>query len=133
MEVERAEHVRRVAEVERAGDDPLRGLVGEHSGPRDGAEPEPLVRARRERALGDRDGRQAVGCGADPDVDRPWRGLAHLARAQSMQSSAQGSASSRSSPIGFPQFVQTPYVPSSIRPSAASIAPSSCVSLSVSV
>src|SRR2546422_10623607 len=54
-------------------------------------------------------------------------------RLQSMQSVAQGRASSRSTAIGSPQFVQTPYVPSSMRFNAASISARTCSEFSSSV
>ena len=69
-------------------------------------------------------GVERVGRRADADVGAgaPARSRrAPASRLQSMQSDAHGYASSRSSAISPPQFAHIPYVPSSIRSSAASI------------
>jgi len=47
-----------------------------------------------------------------------------------MQREAQGFASSRARGISSPQLEHVPYVPSSIRPSAASISEMTCSALS---
>ena len=133
---ERPEHLHLVVERELRRDDVLRQLVGGDRGDGDRAEREPLGRAGRERALDRRERRERVGRGSDADVDRARvvdSVTALASRWQSMQSVAHGIASSRSSAIGFPQFAQVPYVPSSIRASAASICSSTCSECSSSV
>ena len=73
----------------------------------------------------------------DADVSRPrleaFGQRRSWSRWQSMQSVAHGSASRRSSGICFPQLVHLPYVPFSIRVSAASISASTCSEFSSSV
>ena len=111
-------------------DDVLRQLVGDDRRERDRRERQPLCAASRanERLARRRPAR------ARPSPSRHERRAAasgsltlpRLCRLQSMQSDAQGCASSRSRGISLPQLAQVPYVPSSMRFSAASISASTC-------
>ena len=98
--VERADDVRLLAERERARDDVLRHLVGDERRERDGGEREPLRRPSPSVS------RAATETGSRPSADEPTRTSATPCRASrhpcsrrrwsSMQSVAQGRASSRS-------------------------------------
>src|SRR5439155_15813760 len=79
------EHVVLAVERELARDDVLRQLVGVEGGERDRPQRDPLMRTRRERALGSGDRSEAVGRRPHPYVPRHraasyWRGLAQLLR-----------------------------------------------------
>ena len=75
------------------------------------SEPDPLLRARVQRAASARHGGQRVRRRADADVDVTRRRLAQprsSKRLQSMQCVAHGIAASRSSAIGLPQLRHVP-------------------------
>ena len=104
---ERADHVQRPRRA-RAATRRSASSAGRRRSPRTTTAPRPahwLGRAASERSA-DRDGRQRVRARADADVERPRGGLRHprsSLRLQSMHCVVHGSASSRSSPIGWPQ------------------------------
>ena len=109
---ERPDDVHRLVERERARDDVLRHLVGDHRGDARPSRGPPTATAPAASE------RSATESGVSPSVDEPTRtsrSLLRLAqparRWSSMQSRAHGSARSRSSPIGLPQTSQVPYVP----------------------
>ena len=68
---ERPDHVLRLVERERARDDVLRHLVGDHRGHRDRREPGPLPGAGAERALRHRHRLQPVRASSRPDSRSP--------------------------------------------------------------
>src|SRR5512132_1504937 len=112
-------------EREVARDDVLRQLVARERCQSDRQEADPLLRPRVERATRPCNGRQRVGRRADTDVEVTGRRLAQprsSSRLQSMHCVAHGIAASRSSEIGFPPLTHVPYVPSSMRARAPSIA-----------
>ena len=133
---ERADHVDRLSEGERRGDDRLRRLVGGHRRTGHCQEPDPLPQPRGKRPPGAPLGDHAVRRRPDPDL-RLGSSIGRYPRSsfrlQSMHKVAQGIASSRSGAIWAPQLTQIPYVPFSMRASAASIAASSRPSVSSSV
>ena len=132
---ERADDVEPLAEPEIRGHDVLRQLVGDDRGQGDRPERQPLHPGGGERASHAGKRSQGVRRRADANLELSER-LVHppsALRLQSMQREAQGFASRRSTGISRPQFVHVPYVPSSIRFSAASISEMTCSALSPSV
>ena len=125
-----------VAERELAGDDVLRHLVGDKGRDRDRAQAPATAAgvAPNERRAARR--RQGVRRRADSDLELPATGsltLCSAFRLQSMQSDAQGSPRAAPRRSGWPQDAHMPYVPSSIRFSAASISVRTSSALSSSV
>ena len=91
--------------------DVLRQLVAGQRREGDREQPDPLLRAGVQRAASARHRGQRVGRRADADVDVTRRRLAQprsSSRLQSMQCVAHGTAASRSSAIGLPQFTHVP-------------------------
>ena len=128
MDGERAEHVRRSpSSASYVATSCFVSWSATTRRDRDGGEAEPLRGSRASDARGGRDRRR----GRRSTSRRGRRQPRRLAsprllgwRWSSMQSVAHGRASSRSAPIGLPQRSHLPYVPSSIRSSAAWIAAS---------
>ena len=123
---ERSSDVGRLAQSQGRRDDCLGRLVGRNRGPGDRRQPEPLPEPGPKRTPGAPLRDDAVGRRPDPDLRGgpgpfPYRSSFRL---QSMHKVAQGIASSRSGGIWAPQLTQVPYVPASIRASAASMAAS---------
>ena len=123
---ERAGDLHLLAEGERAGDDLLRQLIGGDGGDDDRGQADPLPQPGAERSLGGEDRPERVRRRPDADVERQRLaagGLVHRPSrlASSMQSVAEGIASSRSTGISLPHTAQVPYSPDSILASALSI------------
>ena len=124
---ERPDDVHRVVERERARDDVLRHLVGDHGGERDRREPGPLPDARRRASA-----RRPRAASARPSTSRrAHRGtccgsLNRRAAGRRCRGAPTGSRAAGPRRSARRSVSHVPYVPSSIRASAASISSSVC-------